>query len=93
MSEQPEPETVVSPPAVTDATSEWEPEPPAEPAAGADESVPVAEPTPSWSPPADAAGVSGGGGAAVFQQRPELAIAGAFAGGFAIAMILKRLAS
>jgi hypothetical protein len=56
------------------------------------ESTPVATPTDSWSPPAPPAS-SGGGPAAVAQDRPEIAVGAAFAGGFVLALILKRLGS
>jgi hypothetical protein len=48
----------------------------------------------SWSPPDSASDQSGqsGGPAAVLEERPEVAVGAAFAGGFVLAMILKRLA-
>jgi hypothetical protein len=47
----------------------------------------------SWSPPSDSgSGDSAGGAGALLEQRPEFAVGGAFVGGFALAMILKRLA-
>ncbi|HET9105244.1 MAG TPA: hypothetical protein VFN55_17975 [Solirubrobacteraceae bacterium] len=59
--------------------------------------VPSAEPAaPAWTPPAppldSSASDSSSSGAAAVQDRPELAVAGAFAGGLVLAMILKRLA-
>jgi hypothetical protein len=50
---------------------------------------------PTWSPASDPAfgsSDSGGGPAALLQERPEVAVGAAFAGGFVLAMILKRLA-
>jgi hypothetical protein len=46
----------------------------------------------SWSPPESNAGDSGNGAGALLEQRPEVAVGAAFAGGFVLAMILKRLA-
>jgi hypothetical protein len=48
-------------------------------------------PTDSWSPPSSSSG--GGGVAAVVEERPEVAVGAAFAGGFLLALILKRIAS
>jgi hypothetical protein len=56
------------------------------------------EPTPTDSPPAsDQSAVSGQSGlpqraAALVDERPELAAGAAFAGGFLLAMIFKRIA-
>lgn len=41
---------------------------------------------PSWQPPPDS------GPAAIIEEKPEIAVGAAFAGGFALAMILKRFA-
>jgi hypothetical protein len=49
-------------------------------------------PTDSGSPQASSSS-SGGGPAAVVQDRPEVAVGAAFAGGFVLALILKRLGS
>ncbi len=47
-----------------------------------------------WSAPAPSAPPSSGGGpTAVVEDRPEIAVGAAFAGGLALALILKRLAS
>jgi hypothetical protein len=55
-------------------------------------SAPVAGPppageTPAWTPDADQTGP-----AAVVADRPEIGVSAAFAGGFVLALILKRLA-
>ncbi len=51
--------------------------------------VPPTDPSPAWAP----SGSEGGGGpAAVVADRPEIAVGAAFAGGLALALILKRLA-
>jgi hypothetical protein len=42
---------------------------------------------PAWAPTDE-----GGGSAAVVAERPEIAVGAAFAGGFTLALILKRLA-
>lgn len=51
---------------------------------------------PTWTPPAPPQDTSSSGAssspAAVVQDRPEIAVAGAFAGGLVFALILKRLA-
>jgi hypothetical protein len=44
----------------------------------------------SWSPPGQSS--DSGGPAAILEERPEVAVGAAFAGGFVLAMILKRLA-
>jgi hypothetical protein len=49
----------------------------------------AAEPVPAFSPPSFT--TPGGGAPAGAASRPEIAIGAAFAGGFAIAMLLKRL--
>jgi hypothetical protein len=56
-------------------------------------SAPTPPPEPPFPPPS-AAGDGGGGGTAgaSASERPEIPVAAAFAGGFALAMILKRLA-
>ena len=51
--------------------------------------VSVPEPAPAWTPPAPA---SDGGSDAAVANRPEVAVGAAFAGGLALALILKRLA-
>jgi hypothetical protein len=45
----------------------------------------------SWTP-SDSASEESGGPAALLEERPEIAVGAAFAGGFVLAMILKRLA-
>jgi hypothetical protein len=56
--------------------------------------APAAEPA-ATSPPGGQTGPLGGqhGGDDPFAERPELFVAGAFAGGLALAMLLKRLGS
>jgi hypothetical protein len=56
------------------------PSPPAPP-------TPPAPPPPAWSPEPET-GESGG----LLEERPEIKVGAAFAGGFVLAMILKRLA-
>ena len=46
-----------------------------------------ADTAPAWAPTNE-----GGGAAAVVTERPEIAVGAAFAGGFTLALILKRLA-
>lgn len=59
---------------------------------------PVPAPPPAYSappgaaPPASAAAGTSTGPAALPDDRPELAVGAAFAGGFVLAMLLKRLA-
>ncbi len=66
--------------------------PAAEPTADGAAGQPTVEQAASWVPqPASAEGTAGPGSAAV-ADRPELAVGAAFAGGFLIALILKRLA-
>jgi hypothetical protein len=63
------------------------PTPGEDPALGAVPPPPIAEPATDWSSPeSDAAAV----GAA--SDRPEVAVGAAFAGGFVLALVLKRLA-
>lgn len=50
-------------------------------------------PAPAWTPPAaDAVPPSSSSAAAAVSDRPEIAVGAAFAGGLALALILKRLA-
>lgn len=86
MTEQPpssEPETQVQAPPATPA------EPPA---AGAEPSQPASAASDSvgHAPPSGAEN-SGSGPAALLDEHPEIGVGAAFAGGFALAMILKRL--
>jgi hypothetical protein len=51
------------------------------------------EPPAGLLPPPDASTVPNDGAGSIVDEHPELAAAGAFAGGLAIALILKRLGS
>jgi hypothetical protein len=79
-------ETAVSP---EPAVPEPEPEPVPEPEKLSPTSPPPASRPPAWSPPASGPQPAVTGAA---QDRPELAVGGAFAGGVVLALILKRLA-
>jgi hypothetical protein len=48
---------------------------------------------PAGSPPASDAGTSAPSGGDAFAERPELFVGGAFVGGLALAILLKRLGS
>jgi hypothetical protein len=50
-------------------------------------SPPAGDAAPAWTPEADNSGP-----AAVVADRPEIGVSAAFAGGFVLALILKRLA-
>ena len=81
--------------AVSSAPADAEP---AAPVADADPPPPAADappppPASDPSPPPSGSDSSAGGPAAVVQNRPEVAVGAAFAGGFVLALILKRLAS
>ncbi len=68
--------------------------PDAQPARASEDHAPAAsspEPATSWLP-ADAAAQSTDATAAQYPERPELAVGAAFAGGFLLALILRRLA-
>ena len=78
----------------TEATSEVTPEPPAAPPPPAPPPTFAAPPPPPPPPPApDPPAISGpdSGPAATAHDRPEVAVGAAFAGGFLLAMMLKRL--
>jgi hypothetical protein len=57
-----------------------------EPAVGAVPPSPIAGPATDWSPPESDAGALGAP-----SDRPEVAVGAAFAGGFILALVLKRL--
>ena len=66
-----------------------------QPENGTPEEATAAEPVaPVWTPPPASASPSpaASGPAAIAQERPEVAVGAAFAGGFVFALILKRLA-
>ena len=81
---EPEGDAVLGGATPTPAAQEPAPAPAATPAA------------PAWTPPAPPQDTPSGGDlsspAAVVQDRPEIAVAGAFAGGLVLALLLKRLA-
>jgi hypothetical protein len=97
-SETPEGEPEADETAITEPVMADEPAPLAEPVPPA-ESAPVPEP-PALAPPTPppppvvppAPAYNGGGSPAAPASRPELQIGAAFAGGFVLALILKRLA-
>jgi hypothetical protein len=78
----PEPPTAPAPPVP--------PVPPSLPDTASAPPVPAPEPAPVWAAPPDAEGAGAITPAA--GDRPELAVGAAFAGGFIMALILKRLA-
>ncbi len=87
----PEPPTAVTPPPPA-ATPSPPPRAPSEPlTAGPPTGAPGSPPPPPSEPPRPEFGPAGAGSAAA-SERPEIPIAAAFAGGFVLAMILKRLA-
>jgi hypothetical protein len=92
VSEQPENAAPDEAP-TSDQPAPLEPDPPT---AVFSETVAAGEPVePVWTaPPPPSASSSSGptGPAAIAQQRPEVAVGAAFAGGFVVALILKRLA-
>ena len=83
MSEQPENGTT------EEATGNGTPEE----ATGADQpTAPVWTPPPPPPPASASPSPAASGPAAIAQERPEVAVGAAFAGGFVLALILKRLA-
>jgi hypothetical protein len=92
VTEQPQTPEPAVPDGVTPAEPASEPSSPIASAASSTASSSTAEST--WATPPEPARNSGAGDptGAIESERPEIAVGAAFAGGFVLAMILKRLA-